>query len=106
RARSRSSARTSWGSASVASPSTAVWWAARSTRVGKSAAPLPSAAATEARAGGKRRVLVALASAERGAQVAPRARDVAMHVAAADPSPVAVERKELSPKLTGAAPAR
>ena len=50
-------------------------------------------------AGGKLGVLVALASAERGAPVEALARDVAMHVAAADPSPVAVERGELSPKL-------
>jgi len=50
-------------------------------------------------AGGKLGVLVALASAERGPEVRALARDVAMHVAAADPSPVAVERQDLSPKL-------
>jgi elongation factor Ts len=50
-------------------------------------------------AGGKLGVLVGLASAERGGEVQALARDVAMHVAAADPSPVVVERSELSPKL-------
>jgi elongation factor Ts len=50
-------------------------------------------------AGGKLGVLVALSTAARGAEIEGLARDVAMHVAAADPSPVAVERSQLSPKL-------
>jgi elongation factor Ts len=50
-------------------------------------------------AGGKLGVLVALATTARGAGVESLARDLAMHVAAADPSPVAVERSQLSPKL-------
>ena len=44
-------------------------------------------------------VLVGLATASSGAEVDVLARDVAMHVAAADPSPVAVERSELPAKL-------
>jgi elongation factor Ts len=50
-------------------------------------------------AGGKLGVLVALATGARGAGIEALARDLAMHVAAADPSPVAVERSQLSPKL-------
>ncbi|MEB2343443.1 MAG: translation elongation factor Ts [Deltaproteobacteria bacterium] len=43
-------------------------------------------------AGGKLGVLVGLATAARGAGAEALAKDVAMHVAAADPSPVAVDR--------------
>lgn len=43
-------------------------------------------------AGGKLGVIVALESASDGDDVASVARDLAMHVAAADPSPVAVDR--------------
>jgi elongation factor Ts len=50
-------------------------------------------------AGGKLGVLVALATAARGAELEALARDVSMHVAAADPSPVAVERSQLPAKL-------
>jgi elongation factor Ts len=50
-------------------------------------------------AGGKLGVLVALATTARGAGIESLARDLAMHVAAADPSPVAVERGQLPAKL-------
>jgi len=50
-------------------------------------------------AGGKLGVLVGLATEARGAELAALARDVAMHVAAADPSPVAVERSQLPQQL-------
>ena len=50
-------------------------------------------------AGGKLGVLVALSTTARGAELIALARDVAMHVAAADPSPVAVERSELPQQL-------
>ena len=50
-------------------------------------------------AGGKLGVLVGLSTGARGAEVAALARDLAMHVAAADPSPVAVERSELPQRL-------
>jgi elongation factor Ts len=43
-------------------------------------------------AGGKLGVLVGLRTAARGAAAEALAKDVAMHVAAADPSPVAVDR--------------
>jgi hypothetical protein len=42
-------------------------------------------------AGGKLGVLVALEAADGGASLAGLAKDIAMHIAAADPSPVAVE---------------
>jgi elongation factor Ts len=44
-------------------------------------------------AGGKLAVLVALASGESGAQLEGLAKDLAMHVAAADPTPIAVDRE-------------
>jgi len=50
-------------------------------------------------AGGKLGVLVGLATGARGPEIEGLARDLAMHVAAADPSPVAVERSQLTPKL-------
>src|SRR5262245_21896483 len=50
-------------------------------------------------AGGKLGVLVGLATGARAPEVEALARDLAMHVAAADPSPVAVERSQLAPKL-------
>jgi len=53
-------------------------------------------------AGGKLGVLVALETSARGAEVEALARDLAMHVAAADPSPVAVERGGLPAKLLDA----
>jgi elongation factor Ts len=53
-------------------------------------------------AGGKLGVLVGLATGARGADLEGLARDLAMHVAAADPSPVAVERSQLAPKLLDA----
>jgi elongation factor Ts len=50
-------------------------------------------------AGGKLGVLVALSTAARGAEIVSLVRVVAMHVAAADPTPVAVERSELPQDL-------
>ncbi len=50
-------------------------------------------------AGGKLGVLVGLSTTARGAEIDALARDVAMHVAAADPSPVAVERGQLPQQL-------
>jgi elongation factor Ts len=53
-------------------------------------------------AGGKLGVLVGLATAKPGPDLEALARDLAMHVAAADPSPVAVERSQLPPQLLDA----
>jgi elongation factor Ts len=50
-------------------------------------------------AGGKLGVLVALETSVSGAELEALARDVAMHVAAADPSPLAVDRSGLSAEL-------
>ena len=50
-------------------------------------------------AGGKLGVLVALESPDAGAGLESLAKDVAMHVAAADPSPLAVSREDVSPQL-------
>ena len=50
-------------------------------------------------AGGKLGVLVALASAQGGPRLEALAKDVSMHVAAADPSPVAVTRAEVPAAL-------
>jgi elongation factor Ts len=50
-------------------------------------------------AGGKLGVLVGLRTAARGERVDALAKDVAMHVAAADPSPVAVERAGVPAEL-------
>ncbi len=50
-------------------------------------------------AGGKLGVLVTLESTETGAEIEKLARDVAMHVAAADPTPLAVDRNGLAPEL-------
>jgi len=50
-------------------------------------------------AGGKLGVLVALEAADGGAALAGLAKDIAMHIAAADPSPVAVSREGVSPEL-------
>jgi elongation factor Ts len=50
-------------------------------------------------AGGKLGVLVGLATTARGAEVDALVRGIAMHVAAADPTPVAVERSELPERL-------
>jgi elongation factor Ts len=52
--------------------------------------------------GGKLGVLVALETSARGPEVEGLARDLAMHVAAADPSPVAVERSGLPQSLLDA----
>ena len=53
-------------------------------------------------AGGKLGVLVALARAGREPALEALAKDLAMHVAAADPSPVAVDRDGVSPELLAA----
>src|SRR5262245_16585512 len=53
-------------------------------------------------AGAKLGVLVALEAAEGGAALAGLAKDIAMHIAAADPSPVAVDRAGVSPALLAA----
>jgi len=50
-------------------------------------------------AGGKLGVLVALATDASGPVVEQAAKDVAMHVAAADPSPVSVGREDVDAKL-------
>jgi elongation factor Ts len=50
-------------------------------------------------AGGKLGVLVALEAASSGPKLETLARDVAMHVAAADPSPVAVSREGVPAEL-------
>jgi elongation factor Ts len=50
-------------------------------------------------AGGKLGVLVALRTTARGAAVEALAKDLAMHVAAADPSPLAVDRNGVAPEL-------
>jgi elongation factor Ts len=50
-------------------------------------------------AGGKLGVLVALATSSSGAEVELLAKDLAMHVAAADPSPAAVRREDVAPEL-------
>jgi elongation factor Ts len=53
-------------------------------------------------AGGKLGVLVALETADGGPTLAGLAKDIAMHIAAADPSPVAVSREGVSPELLAA----
>ncbi len=53
-------------------------------------------------AGGKLGVLVALASKGRGAELDALAKDLSMHVAAADPSPVAVDRSGVEKGLVDA----
>jgi elongation factor Ts len=50
-------------------------------------------------AGGKLGVLVALEAADGGPALAGLAKDIAMHIAAADPSPVAVSREGIAPEL-------
>jgi elongation factor Ts len=50
-------------------------------------------------AGGKLGVLVALEAADGGPALTGLAKDIAMHIAAADPSPVAVNRAGISPEL-------
>ncbi len=50
-------------------------------------------------AGGKLGVLVALATSASGPEVELLAKDVAMHVAASDPSPAAVDREGVSAEL-------
>jgi elongation factor Ts len=53
-------------------------------------------------AGGKLGVLVALEAADGGPALAGLAKDIAMHIAAADPSPVAVDRTGIPPELLAA----
>ncbi len=53
-------------------------------------------------AGGKLGVLVALEAVDGRAGLEALAKDIAMHVAAADPSPVAVSREGVSPALLAA----
>jgi elongation factor Ts len=53
-------------------------------------------------AGGKLGVLVALASKGGGPELEALAKDLSMHVAAADPSPVAVDRSGVSKELVDA----
>ena len=50
-------------------------------------------------AGGKLGVIVALATSASGAEIESLAKDLAMHVAAADPTPVAVSRDDVAPEL-------
>ena len=50
-------------------------------------------------AGGKLGVIVALATSASGAEIETLAKDLAMHVAAADPTPVAVSRDDIAPEL-------
>ena len=50
-------------------------------------------------AGGKLAVIVALATPASGAEIESLAKDLAMHVAAADPTPVAVSRDDVAPEL-------
>jgi elongation factor Ts len=50
-------------------------------------------------AGGKLGVLVALATDARGAEVETLAKDLAMHVAAADPTPVAIDREGVANEI-------
>jgi elongation factor Ts len=53
-------------------------------------------------AGGKLGVLVAVTAPEAAPALAGLAKDIAMHIAAADPSPVAVSREGISPALLAA----
>jgi elongation factor Ts len=50
-------------------------------------------------AGGKLAVIVALATSASGAEIESLAKDLAMHIAAADPTPVAVSRDDVAPDL-------
>jgi elongation factor Ts len=61
-------------------------------RVARLAAPDGGLVGGYVHAGGKLAVLVALRTAARGERVDALAKDLAMHVAAADPSPVSVDR--------------
>lgn len=61
-------------------------------RVGRLEAPAGGFTGGYVHAGGKLGVLVALASSARGADAETLAKEIAMHVAAADPSPVALDR--------------
>jgi elongation factor Ts len=53
-------------------------------------------------AGGKLGVLIALRAKDADPALASLAKDIAMHIAAADPSPVAVSRDGVSPELLAA----
>ncbi len=53
-------------------------------------------------AGGKLGVLVAIESPAAGSEIEALAKDISMHVAAADPSPVAVSREGVSSELLAA----
>jgi elongation factor Ts len=59
----------------------------------------PGIAGGYVHAGGKLGVLVGLRTALTGPAVEALAKDLAMHVAAADPSPLAVDRDGISPEL-------
>jgi elongation factor Ts len=61
-------------------------------RVERIAAPGAGVAGGYVHAGGKLGVLVVLATSSTGPEVGALAKDVAMHAAAADPSPVAVDK--------------
>jgi elongation factor Ts len=50
-------------------------------------------------AGGKLGVIVALTTSASGAEIESLAKDIAMHAAAADPTPVAVSRDDVAPEL-------
>jgi elongation factor Ts len=67
-------------------------------RVEKLAAP-GGVAGGYIHAGGKLGVVVALATTARGEAVSGLAKDIAMHVAAADPSPVAIDRDGVPKEL-------
>jgi elongation factor Ts len=68
-------------------------------RVARRAVEGPGRVGGYVHAGGKLGVLVALATEATGEAVAALAKDLAMHVAAADPSPVAVERDDVPEEL-------
>jgi elongation factor Ts len=68
-------------------------------RVARLAVPGEGVVSGYVHAGGKLGVLVGLATAADRGQAAAVARDLAMHVAAADPSPVAVDRKGVPAEL-------
>jgi len=68
-------------------------------RVGRVAVEGPGQAGGYVHAGGRLGVVVGLATEGSGEAVAGLAKDLAMHVAAADPAPVAVDRDGVSTEL-------
>jgi elongation factor Ts len=68
-------------------------------RVGLVRAPASGATGGYVHAGGKLGVAVAFATSVRGAGIDTLAKEIAMHVAAADPSPVAIDRAGVPPDL-------